>query len=320
MPVGVRLRIRGVVTLPSNLLDGATAVVQDPTGGILIRLTASAGALVLGQLVDLDGIRATRSGMLSLRVSRLPLQLGTQADPEPARRASGALGEAQEATLVVVRGGLVSSIARSSTGTLSFNLNDGSGPIRVTVAPKSSISLAGVKRGAWLEVRGVLGQETTAREPDRGFRIWLRGAADVTPLASAPSAPSPKPSPHRGTPGQLSPRPGAEGRPGASASGSVGTIPLVALALPTRPMDAAVIPAPAAPAAPDPDAPRAAALLSVSLGMAMIAGVLGIRGRRGTGEEPPVEGGETNHQVEHLWLVPIEMTDAPEERRILPPT
>ena len=328
MPVGARVRIRGVVTLPSNLLDGATAVVQDPTGGILIRLTASAGALALGQLVDLDGIRASKAGMLSLRVSLPPLQLGTQADPDPLRRATGALGEAQEATLVVVRGALVSSITRSSTGTVSFNLNDGSGPIRVTVVPKSRISLSGVKRGAWLEVRGVLGQETTAREPDRGFRIWPRRAEDVTLLASVPGAPSSKPSPPGGTTGQLSPRAGADGDPEASVFGGFGTIPLVALALPTRPTEAAAITGPATPGATYPHRPPAAALLGVSLGMAMIAGVLGLRGRRRIGEEPPAEGGELpwpprgeeNDPVAHLSLVPIEVTDGREERRILPPT
>ncbi len=328
MPTGVHLRIRGVVTLPSNLLDGATAVVQDPTAGILIRLGDTAGTLALGQLVELDGVRSTKSGMLSLRVSTPVLRLGTQPDPDPQRRATAALGEAQEASLVVVRGAVATAILRSSAGTVSFSLDDGSGPIRITVAPKSGISLAGVTRGAWLELRGVLGQETTGREADKGYRIWPRRAADVTLLATVAAGSSPKPSPHAVSSGQLPALTGAEGSSTASVTGSPGAVPLVALALPTRSPDAAAITGSAAPHGADEHRPQAAALLGVSLGMAMLAGLLGLRGRRRGVEEASEDGGELpgspaavgEEPFPHLALMPIAVADAPEERRILPPT
>ena len=52
---GTRVRIRGVVTIPTGLLDEQTAVVQDGTGAILLRLGGDAGRLRLGQRVEVDG-------------------------------------------------------------------------------------------------------------------------------------------------------------------------------------------------------------------------------------------------------------------------
>ena len=293
LPTGAAARIRGVVTLPTGLLDGATAVVQDPTAGILIRLSDTAGTLHLGQFVELDGIRSTKSGMLSLRISTPAIILGTLADPDPLRRVTGALGEAQEATLVIVRGAVATAILRSSAGTLSFSLDDGSGPIRIAVPPKSGISLAGVARGAWVEVCGVLGQETTGREPDRGFRIWPRRPADVTLLAAAAAASSPTSSGHAvGGDGALAEPAGTDA---AGVTVGPGAIPLVALALPTSTPDAATITGPSGSPGAVERRPQAAALLGASLGMALLAGFLGLRNRRRPDEE--VAGEDTGQQV-----------------------
>ena len=101
--------------------------------------------------------------MLSLRVSQPPLRLGTQADPAPIRKPTGALGEAEEARLVIARGMVSTAVSRPKGGAVSFSIDDGSGPIRVTISPRSGIATGAIKRGAWLELRGVLGQETTRR-------------------------------------------------------------------------------------------------------------------------------------------------------------
>ena len=187
-PTGTRLRIRGVVTLPSGLVDPASAAVQDATGAILIRLGDDAGPLELGVLVELEGTRSTKAGMLSLRVTRPPLALGSQGDPEPIRRATGALGEPDEAQLVLTRGLVATAVTRSSAGSVSFALDDGSGPIRVHLPAGVGISATPIVRGAWVEVRGVLGQETTGREPERGYRIWPRQASDLEVVAVPPAS------------------------------------------------------------------------------------------------------------------------------------
>ena len=184
MASGTVLRIRGVVTAQSGLLETGSAVVQDATGGILIRLGTDVGSLALGQLVELEGTRSTKAGMLSLRVVVPPLLLGTQADPEPIRRGTGALGEADEARLVVVRGAVSTAVSRPRGGNVSFAIDDGSGPIRVTISSQTGIDRT-LTKGAWLELRAVLAQETTGAAPQNGYRLWPRTAADLRVIAAA---------------------------------------------------------------------------------------------------------------------------------------
>jgi len=182
--VGTGVRVRGVVTAPSGLIDPTSAVLQDASGGIVVRLADEAGRLARGQLVELSGVRSTKSGMLTLRVSSPPTRLGTQAEPVASRAATGQLGEALEAQLVVARGVLTDKPRRSSAGSLSFGIDDGTGEIRVFIGRGASIESSTLVVDAWVEIRGVLGQETSGTQPDRGYRIWPRDAADVRLLAA----------------------------------------------------------------------------------------------------------------------------------------
>ncbi|HLE58861.1 MAG TPA: hypothetical protein VJA85_04365 [Candidatus Limnocylindria bacterium] len=210
-PTGARLRIRGVVTAPSGLIEDGSAVVQDPSGAILVRLGDAAGSLALGELVELDGTRSTRSGMLTLRVSVPALRLGSQSQPTPQRRASGAVGEPQEALLLVVRGAVASTPLRTSGGSVWFNLDDGSGSLRIVLLPDSGLTGGIPGRGTWIELTGVLGQETTGREPDRGYRLWPRAAADLVVVATSTGSPAPSATvgAPRGSAGSTTPATGA---------------------------------------------------------------------------------------------------------------
>ncbi len=197
--VGATLRVRGVITLPTGLVDASTAVIADPSGAILVRTGPAVGRLTRGQLLELSGVRSTKSGMLSLRVTARPAVLGRQPEPAPARRATGAVGESDEATLVVVRGLVRDGPRRTSGGGLSFTLNDGSGGVRVAVAPTTGITARHVPAGAWVELRAVVGQQTTGSAPNAGYRLWPRDANDVTLVArprtgsGSGTAPTPKP-------------------------------------------------------------------------------------------------------------------------------
>ena len=182
---GVRLRIRGVVTAESGLIDVSSAVVQDASGAILVRTSGAGVKLTRGQLVELDGTTSTKSGMVSLRINSVPLVLGRGPDPTAARTATGRLGEAVEAQLVVTRGALSGAPRRSSAGTVSFAIDDGSGEVRVYISPRSGIDPGRLTSGAWIEVRGVLAQETTGSAPDKGYQVWPRDAADLTLIAPA---------------------------------------------------------------------------------------------------------------------------------------
>ncbi|MGZ6213853.1 MAG: lamin tail domain-containing protein [Candidatus Limnocylindria bacterium] len=329
---GTRLRVRGVVTAPSGLIEVGSAVVQDASGAILIRMGTDLGTLNLGQLVELDGTRATKAGMLSLRVSTAPQYLGTQADPEPLRRASGAVGEAEEARLVIVRGAISSAISRPRAGNVSFAVDDGSGPLRVTISTRSSISTGSLTRGAWLELRGVLSQETTGSAPSSGYRLWPRIPADLRVVATAVAGTTGTStccigsrSPHAGSPGttsganedqvvaQAAGRAPSLARP--QATGSPRPLPTIGSAVAT-PRDVA--------------APAGGLVIS-GMGLAALAGLAAWFGRRrgpdddqptaevaGDAAEAPETAGPL--RLPRLSVLRSEAADARKERRILPPT
>jgi Lamin Tail Domain len=326
--IGSKLRIRGVVTAPSGLLEVGSAVVQDAGAGILVRLGGDAGSLKLGQFVELTGIRSTKAGMLSLRVTQAVTQLGRQGDPDPLRRATGAIGEAEEARLVIARGAVSTAVSRPKGGSVSFSIDDGSGPIRVTIAPLAKITTGAIKRGAWLELRAVVGQETTGSAPLKGYRLWPRVPSDLrliaAPVASVGSsagccpASKPKGSEPPAVGGLLS------GAAGERDDAPRGIPPVVARPQPTirQAVVASTGVAAAAPIGPDP-----AGLVVSGMGLAALASLAAWFGRRAGGrgrfdDASEATVGETSGEEHppHLALVPIERADAREERRILPPT
>jgi hypothetical protein len=178
-----RVTVRGVVTLASGTVDPASAVIQDASGAILLRLGDEAGSVSRGQLLEVAGMRSTKSGMESLRASVPPRRLGTSADPAAQALRSGDAAEASEARLVIVRGAVVASARRASSGTVSFEIDDGSGPLRVVLGASLEADDDAFMAGSWVEVRGVLGQETTGAQPARGYRVWPRDSADLRVLA-----------------------------------------------------------------------------------------------------------------------------------------
>jgi hypothetical protein len=186
--VGATVRIRGVVTLPSGLVETGSAVIADPSGAILVRSSSNLAPLRRGQLVELTGTRSTRSGMASVRISQPALVLGTQPDPVAPSRATGQIREADEALLVVVRGVVADGPRRTSGGSLTLTLNDGSGELRVFVAGATGITAGSLPTASWVEVRGVVGQQTTGSAPTSGYRLWPRDRADVRVIAPASGA------------------------------------------------------------------------------------------------------------------------------------
>lgn len=302
-PVGARVRIRGVMTLPSGLVDPAGAAVQDATAAILIRLGDDTGPLPLGLIVELEGTRSTKAGMLSLRVTRPPLALGRQGDPEPIRRATGALGESDEARLVITRGLVTSAVTRSSAGSVLFSLDDGSGPIRVHLAANARIPVTPIVRGAWVEVRGVLGQETTGREPERGYRIWPRQVSDLEVVATPPAStatvgPRAAPQPTDADPGVMASSAASRRAPGSrfdALEGGTGAVDAWTERTVVRSVLARAMPTGSPPpvitdVAPAPDGTRAvlrpAGLAASGFGVALLAGGIALIGRRGQRSRP----------------------------------
>ena len=185
LPKGASAVVRGVVTLAPGLVDPTTAVLQDSSGAIVLRVGDEAGPVVRGTRLEVRGVRSTLSGMETLRVSTPPRSLGAATEPDALPVRTGEAGESHEAALVVARGGLVANPRRSSAGTVSFEIDDGSGPLRISIGSSAGIDATTLATGTWIEVRGVLGQETTGSLPLRGYRVWPRDASDVRVLAPA---------------------------------------------------------------------------------------------------------------------------------------
>jgi hypothetical protein len=186
-PARTQLVVRGVVTLPPGVVDPETAVIQDGTGAIVLRLGGDVGSLRLGQQIEASGTRSTMSGMETIRVTEPVQDLGSGSLPAPAALRSGQAGEEQEARLVVVRGAIVASARRAASGSASFDVDDGSGPLKVAIGAGLAPDTTQLRAGTRIEVRAVLGQQTTGSEPRAGYRLWPATLAAVRILA-APSA------------------------------------------------------------------------------------------------------------------------------------
>lgn len=200
-PKNARVRVRGVVTMPRAVVDPVSAVIQDGTGAIMLRLGDEVGPLTLGSRVEVEGVRSTKSGMETLRVTTPARALGSASEPEARALRTGQAAEADEARLVLVRGALLAAARRASSGTVSFEIDDGSGPLRISFGSSLAVAHEGLASGTWVEVLGVLGQETTGALPTRGYRVWPRGATDLRMLASATD---PAASPHEAESGSVS--------------------------------------------------------------------------------------------------------------------
>ncbi|HEY8170983.1 MAG TPA: hypothetical protein VIH24_07790 [Candidatus Limnocylindria bacterium] len=184
-PRNARLVVRGVVTLPSGIVDAGTAVIQDATGAIVLRLGDDVGALRSGQRVEVFGSRSTKSGMETLRVTEPIRTLGSAALPPAPSLRSGDVAEEHEARLIVVRGALVTSARRATSGSATFDIDDGSGPLKVAIGAALSADTASLRSGTWVEVRGALGQQTTGSKPHAGYRLWPANLAAVRIIAVA---------------------------------------------------------------------------------------------------------------------------------------
>jgi hypothetical protein len=344
--VNSRLTVRGVVTLPTGLGEAGNAAIQDSSGAILLRLGEEAGDLVMGELVEVAGMRSTKSGMETIRVTVPPRKLGHQAQPAPLRRGTGALGEAEEAMLVVTRGEVTLTPRHTSADNVYFDLDDASGPIRVFVSPRAGIQTDAILLGSEVEVVGVLGQETSGKLPDRGYRLWPRASADLKIVSAAPGVTGSTSGAGGGQTAGSSGQAGsgaanaAGGAPASSGPAKQQGVPRLHAPAPTAAIPSAV-PKPGAPATVRPEgdasdgspATASAALLmlaSLLLGSGGVAsgppGLVGrvlaqLRERLGPAAEAEPHGGGSPLGTTPR-LVPLTLAEDAHDRagRILPPT
>jgi hypothetical protein len=191
-PVGSRVRVAGIATISPGLTGSSVLfAISDSTAGIFVRLPATATVLA-GQPVEVAGTLAAPYGQLEIRELEA-LTLGNAGpEPEPLPATVGQIGEGLEAWLVSITGQIVS--VQTEDGRLTLEVADGGASLRVVADPATGLSAADVARGQLVRAVGVVGQHATASGALDGYKLWLRGRADLAILpAPSPSGPAATP-------------------------------------------------------------------------------------------------------------------------------
>jgi hypothetical protein len=200
--VGAVVTVGGVVTAEAGRLGTPPLIaIQDETGGIVVRIPDGTTAPPRGTWIELAGTIADPYGQIEVRnVSAGIRELGAAAMPEPVDVDTASLGEATEGLLVLAEGTVVAKPAKATSGDIAFDLEPAAGGrIRVMADASAGLTTSAVAAGDRVQIVGIAGQRASKKGVLDGYRIWLRGMADLVREAS----PSPSPAP-TGTPGPAS--------------------------------------------------------------------------------------------------------------------
>ncbi len=160
--------------------------------------------LVTGVVDDRYAQRTLRADASALTV------LGPGVAPAPIELATGSVDETVEGQLISLTGQIQGAPTTLSAG-LAFEIDDGSGPIRVLVSPATGIDTSTWLKDVTLSVIGVLGQRDSSGTGSEGYRVQPRDAGDVTAVVP-PATPTPSPTP------SASPSPNSSPTPTAAAT------------------------------------------------------------------------------------------------------
>ena len=156
------------------------------------RRSAAPSCQVAGKLADPYGQLEVRPGDADLHVT------GSGTLPSPIPAPSGGLAESTEGRLVTVSGVVSAKPSKSGNSTVLTLERSGQASVRVMADSKSSLTASSFEVGATYRVTGIGGQRASRKGALDGYRLWLRGAADVQRLAGPPAAGS-TPEPGGGT-------------------------------------------------------------------------------------------------------------------------
>ena len=151
--------VAGISLTDAAFHDGG-GYLADGTGGIAVLVDG--GTFPRGVNLVVAGTVDDRYAQRTLRVASTDLVIGSPgAEPVPSPADTGAIGESLEGQLVEVSGAIQGSPTALASG-LAFEIDDGSGPIRILVGPATGISTEGWRTGALLTVTGVVGQRDSS--------------------------------------------------------------------------------------------------------------------------------------------------------------
>jgi hypothetical protein len=167
--------------------------IQDSSAGIFVRLTTVPAGLQVGRSIEVAGVLASPYGQLEVR-QLSELEIGSLGpDPAPTAFGMGDIGEEGEGTLATVHGTVDSVLVDS--GRLSMSIGDGGSVLRVFADPHTGLTIGAVKRGSRVVATGIVGQRATAQGRQDGYRLWLRGRADLVVDSGSIAGPSQNPTP-----------------------------------------------------------------------------------------------------------------------------
>ena len=179
-----RVLVRGTVLAEPGLLGTRALYLGDETGGLRAYLRPRdlrLPAFRRGDAVALIGRLADYRGERELRIDR-PEDAWWEGEPlalPPLDLRTGAVDEAVEGRLLRVQGRLLWA------GRRRWALDDGSGPISVTLRAASGIEAPPVPRGAWMSLVGIASQSAPRAPWQGGYRLLPRDPADVSVGAPA---------------------------------------------------------------------------------------------------------------------------------------
>ena len=187
--LGLRVRVRGIVTAGLGAAGSSDLfVIEDSTGGVFVRPSASTPAqVVIGDEVEVAGSLAAPYGQLEIRETTTTTITSGGEDPSPARLELGEVGEESEARLVSVRGSVES--VTLDDGRLTVVIGDGVTTVRAMADPASGIVRGDVACDDVVTASGIVGQRATATGRLDGYRIWLRRRSDLAVRAPIPTDP-----------------------------------------------------------------------------------------------------------------------------------
>jgi uncharacterized protein YdeI (BOF family) len=236
MPDGARVSVQGALTTALGALEGGrTSFIQDDSGGIALYLDAVvANPVAAGAVVLASGEVGSRYGQRTLRISEADLLLVRWADLPPAvSTPTGSATEPLEGWRLDIRGTVTESPSSLSDG-LGMMVDDGTGPLRVVVAPDALDGLTPIT-GSSVRVLGPLGQRDSSGTGTAGYRLYatLPGELELalptpssspTPSPTTPPAPSPTATPSVTLSPSPSPAPSPSPTPTADPSPASVTI------------------------------------------------------------------------------------------------
>jgi outer membrane biosynthesis protein TonB len=228
LPDGASVTVGGTLTTALGALEaGRTAFVQDTSGGIALYLDAPAvDAWPAGTNVVATGALDDRFAQRTLRVALTGLTAtGTAAVPMAVGASTGFAGEDVEGQRIVVAGTTVGSPSAMADGT-GLLVDDGTGPLRVVVAP-AALGVLAVPAGTAVTAVGPLGQRDSTGTGIAGYRLHATEPGDLvlvtataTPAPTASPSGAPTPTAEPTATSSATPAPAATPTPGATPSPS----------------------------------------------------------------------------------------------------